>query len=156
MERNAQAAPCVDTCASVHEITPGFFLSFLFFSLLNVPPHPLATSLLSRHSILTKLTTFTISTPPHLPPPIPSHIRTHEFTRTHKNFAILEEWQLFSQDFLFLSPPKECCETMNGTLLLDDVHKHKLFVKGFWICDLKVNCLIYLLHLFYKLLLTTN
>ena len=49
-----------------------------------------------------------------------------------------EDWKLYSQDFLFLTRPKEFCDTINGTLLLDVAHKHKLFVKGFWICDLKV------------------
>ena len=50
----------------------------------------------------------------------------------------IDEWKVFSQDFLFLEPPREFCETINGTLLLDATHKHKLFVKGFWICDLQV------------------
>jgi hypothetical protein len=55
----------------------------------------------------------------------------------------IEEWDTFSRDFLFLRKPKEWVETNIGYLILDPLYKHKLFVKGFWIADLKDDGLLF-------------
>jgi hypothetical protein len=54
-----------------------------------------------------------------------------------------QEWNSFSNDFLFLNKPKKICETGTGTLLLDEEFKHKLYVKGFFISNMKDDGLLW-------------
>lgn len=53
-----------------------------------------------------------------------------------------EEWIQFEQDFLFLKKPTDVVETPTGELLLDPQYMHKLYVKNFWIADMKEDGLL--------------
>ena len=53
------------------------------------------------------------------------------------------EWNSYVNDFLFLKKPSKTCETGTGTLLLDEDLKHKLYVKGFFISNMKDDGLLW-------------
>lgn len=48
-----------------------------------------------------------------------------------------EEWINFETDFLFLAQPSDITPTITGDLLMEEKYRHKLYVKGFWISDMK-------------------
>lgn len=58
-----------------------------------------------------------------------------------------EDWKIFETDFLFLSQPSDFVSTIAGDLLLEEKYMHKLYVKGFWISDMKEDGLYYGINL---------
>jgi hypothetical protein len=60
-----------------------------------------------------------------------------------------DEWNFFEKDFLFLSSPRDTVVTETGVLIMDPQYFHKLYVKGFWIADLKEDGLYMGVNLFH-------
>ena len=60
-----------------------------------------------------------------------------EITRTLLVGIPHAQWSLVKSDFLFLNPVKSKVHTAKGALILDTEYLHKLYVKGFWVSDMK-------------------
>lgn len=63
-------------------------------------------------------------------------------TATEISGVEAHEWELIKKDFLFLNFTENKVHTPKGTVLLDPQYNHKLYVKGFWISDMKEEGLL--------------